>query len=264
MEDYIKEAQFINAGSYRAMFEAANHRMWNITTGVMLWKLNAVWPQVLWQIFDWFQNPNAAYFFTKKALAPLHIQLNENTHIVSVINTIHKAHEDLTAHVRVYDFNLNVKFDKEQKFTIGEDQYKELFKVPGIEGLTTVYFVRLELKDKNGKIVSNNLYWLSSKEKTDLRDIMKLKKVDLNIQKTVSFKDDEVIINVVVKNPTDKLSFFNRLMITKGKDGDEVWSTFWSDNYFTLFPGETKILTARLAKQNLNGENPVVVLDKDI
>ena len=264
VEDYIKEAQFINAGSYRAMFEAANHRMWDITTGVMLWKLNAVWPQVLWQIFDWFQNPNAGYFFTKKALEPLHIQLNENTHIVSVINTIHKAQKDLTAYVRVYDFNLTVKFDKKQKFTIGEDQYKELFKVPEIEGLTAVYFVRLELKDKNGKIVSNNLYWLSSEEKTDLRDIMKLKKVGLNIQKTVSYKDDEVMIKVVVKNSTNKLSFFNRLMITKGNDGDEVWPTFWSDNYFTLFPGETKILTARLAKSDLGGKELVLVLDKDI
>src|SRR5664279_175627 len=83
-EEYIRNAQYVNAGSYRAMYEAANHRMWDITSGVMIWKLNATWPQVLWQIYDWFLNPNAGYFYAKKAMEPLHIQLNENDFTVSV------------------------------------------------------------------------------------------------------------------------------------------------------------------------------------
>jgi hypothetical protein len=117
-EDYIRKAQYVNAGSYRAMYEAANHRMWDITQGVMLWKLNSTWPSVLWQLYDWFLNPNAAYYYTKKALEPLHIQLNENNYTVSIINTHHKQHNNLTAHVKVLDFNLNVKWEKEEKFDI--------------------------------------------------------------------------------------------------------------------------------------------------
>ncbi len=66
-EEYIRNAQYVNAGSYRAMFEAYNHRMWDITSGVMIWKLNATWPQVLWQIYDWFLNPNAAYYYHKES-----------------------------------------------------------------------------------------------------------------------------------------------------------------------------------------------------
>lgn len=264
VEEYIRHAQFINGGSYRAMFEAANHRMWDITTGVMLWKLNAIWPQVLWQIYDWFHNTNAGYFFAKKALEPLHIQLNENNHMVSVINTLHRKQKDLTARVRVYNFDLSVKFDKQQRLSVGEDQYKELFKLPVLTGLSDVYFVRLELRDQDGGTVSENLYWLSSKDNQEFRDIKRLEKVDLIINKVVEEKDDEFIIRVVVKNPTDKLSFFNRLMITKGENGDEVWPTFWSDNYFTLFPGEAKTITAKVAKSDLNGETPVLVVDKDI
>jgi hypothetical protein len=260
-EEYIRWAQYVNAGSYRAMYEAANHRMWDITSGVMIWKLNATWPQVLWQLYDWFLNPNSAYFYAKKALEPLHIQLNENDFTVSVINTNHKEHSNLKATVRVIDFNLNLKWKKEEQFTIGEDRYMELFKLPEINGLTSVYFVKLELKDQDGKLVSDNFYWLSSKEKVDLSDLTKLKKVDLEMKSEISYEYDDVIMKVTVKNQSDKLAFFNRLMITKGKGGDEVLPTFWSDNFFTLLPGEVKTLTARFAKQDIEGKDPVLAID---
>ena len=31
-KEYADNAQFLNADGYRAMFEAANHRMWDITS----------------------------------------------------------------------------------------------------------------------------------------------------------------------------------------------------------------------------------------
>ena len=262
-EEYIRWAQYINAGSYRVMFEAANHRMWDITTGVMLWKLNAVWPQVLWQIYDWFLNPNAGYYYTKKALEPLHIQMNEHNRMVSVINTIHKTQPNLTADVRVYDFDLNVKWQKQEKFTVEEDRYKELFTVPQPEGITPVYFVRLQLKNEKGDVVSDNFYWLSNDGKNDFRAIAKLPKADLDLSQTTSYRDDETIMTIKVKNTSDKLAFMHRLKITKGEGGDEVWPTFWSDNFLTLFPGEEKTVTASFAKQDLEGKNPVLALDKE-
>jgi exo-1,4-beta-D-glucosaminidase len=247
------------------MFEAYNHRMWDITSGVMIWKLNATWPQVLWQIYDWFLNPNAAYYFTKKALEPVHIQLNEHNHMVSVINTTHKELPDMTASVRVLNYDLKVKWEKELKFSVGENRYKELFQLPEMEGLTSVYFVKLVLKDSNYKIVSDNFYWFSSsKEKMDMTDIAKLPKVDLDIKNETSYEGEEGVMKVTVKNPTDKLAFFKRLMITKGEGGDEVWPAYWSDNFFTLLPGEEKIVTVHFPRRNLEGKDPVLTLDKDI
>jgi len=263
-EEYIRNAQYVNAGSYRAMYEAANHRMWNITSGVMIWKLNATWPQVLWQIYDWFLNPNAGYFYAKKAMEPLHIQLNENDFTVSVINRYHKGNSDLTASVKVLDFDSNVKWEKDEKLTIDPDCYKELFKLPEISGLTKIYFVKLELKDKNGNIVSDNFYWFSLTKKDDFTELAKLPKVNPDIKKEITCENDEVTIKVTVKNPSKKLSFFNRFLITKGEEGEEVLPTFWSDNYFTLLPGEVKTVIAKFSKQDLGGKDPVVKLDKDI
>jgi len=235
VKDYIFKAQIVNAGSYRAMYEAANHRMWDITQGVMLWKLNSTWPTVVWQLYDWFLNPTSAYYFTKKALEPLHIQLNENDFTVSVINTQHKQHDNLKASVKLYDFDLNVKWEKELVFNIEEDRYKELFKVPEISGLKGTYFVRLILTNDEGKEISNNFYWFSaskgvdknvyeaikragldSKEyamKVDHTDLASLPKVDLDIQYEISDDGREKVAVVTVKNPTEGLAFLNRLMV---------------------------------------------------
>ena len=264
-EEYIRNAQYVNAGSYRAMFEAYNHRMWDITCGVMIWKLNATWPQVLWQIYDWFLNPNAAYYYTKRALEPVHIQLNENNYTVSVINTVHKELKNLTASVRVLDSDLKSKWEKEEKFTIGEDCYKELFRLPDTISLSPVYFVKLVLNDADGKIVSDNLYWLSTnKEKPDLTAISALKRVDPAIKSVLSYEDSEGVMRVTITNPTDRLEFFTRLMITRGEGGEEVWPTFWSDNFITLLPGESKTITARFSRDNLGGKEPVLSIDKDM
>ena len=264
VQDYVRKAQYVNAGSYRAMFEAANHRMWDITSGVMLWKLNSTWPTVVWQIYDWFLNPTSAYYYTKKALEPLHIQLNEDTFTVSVINTNHRAQNNLHASVKVYNFDLTEKWNGNQTFSVGGNQYKELFTIPDLKGLSETYFVRVILHDNSGKVVSDNFYWFSTKKKAGFSYLNTLKQVDLDINTSVKQKGNEVELEVTVKNPTGGLAFMNRLMVTKGEGGDEVLPTFWSDNFFTLFPGEKKTFTARFSKSDLAGKQPVVVIDKTV
>lgn len=262
-EDYIRWAQYVNAGSYRAMYEAANHRMWDITTGVMLWKLNATWPQVLWQIYDWFLNPNAGYFYAKKALEPLHIQMNEHNRMVAVINTMHRSHEKLTADVRLYDFNMNIVWQQQQPLSIGEDCYKELFTLPQPKEITPVYYARLLLKDGNGKVVSENVYWLSADGKNDFRAITQMPKVDLQLTSTTTTKDNDIVMRIKMKNSTNRLAFMHRLMITKGDSEDEVLPTFWTDNFLTIFPGEEREVMATFARQDLEGATPVLKLDRN-
>lgn len=281
--DYIRKAQFINAASYRAMFEAANHRMWDITQGVMLWKLNSTWPTIVWQLYDWFLNPTSAYYYTKKALEPLHIQLNEDDFMVSIINKQHREHKNLKASVKVYDFDLNVKWEKETEFTIGEDRFKELFKLPEIKDLKGTYFVKLVLTNAKGNLVSDNFYWFSSSsgvdqkvyeavkragvdskeyaKRVDHTDLASLGKIDLDLSFDIATKGNIKIVVVKVKNTTKKLAFMNRLMVIKGKGGDEVLPTIWSDNFFTLFPGEEKELTAQFAIVDLEGKEAIVITD---
>ncbi len=262
VSDYIRKAQYVNAGAYRAIYEAANHRMWEITQGVLIWKINSIWPTVVWQIYDWFLNPTSAYYFTQKALEPIHIQLNENDFTVSVINTTYRPLKEYTATARVLDFDLSAKWEKSEKFGMEENRYRELFQLPEIQGLTPVYFVKLELKDPQGRTVSDNFYWFSAKAKPDFGDLSKLKPVSLELVTRVSDEKTEYLINVRVKNKSNRLAFMNRIMVCKGEGGEEVLPTIWSDNFFNLLPGEEKTITARVAKEDLDGKQPVVVQDK--
>ena len=53
MEDFCNKMQLMNAIGYQGIFEAAGHKL-NDIGGVMLWKLNAAFPSVVWQVYDWY------------------------------------------------------------------------------------------------------------------------------------------------------------------------------------------------------------------
>ena len=67
MEEFSDKMQLMNAMGYQGIFEAAQHKL-RSNGGVMLWKLNAAFPSVVWQIYDWYLLPNAGYYFMQKAL----------------------------------------------------------------------------------------------------------------------------------------------------------------------------------------------------
>jgi exo-1,4-beta-D-glucosaminidase len=139
--------------------------------------------------------------------------------------------------------------------------YSELFTIPSGLKLTPVYFVRLELKGKDGSILSENTYWLSSLEKPDYSAMANLDPVALELSGYKEEAGKECHITVMLKNTTGKLSFFNRLVITRGEKGEEVLPTFWDSNFIVLFPGEEKTVSAAIATEDLLGADPYLSID---
>ena len=54
--------------------------------GLLLWMSHPCWPSFLWQTYDYYLEPMAAYFACKNACEPLHIQWNRVTDVVDVVN----------------------------------------------------------------------------------------------------------------------------------------------------------------------------------
>ena len=48
------------------MFEAYTRNKY-VSTGVIQWTLSNSWPEQFWHIYDYYFNPNAAYFGVRKA-----------------------------------------------------------------------------------------------------------------------------------------------------------------------------------------------------
>ncbi len=257
VKDYADNAQILNADGYRAMFEAANHRMWDITTGVMIWKINSCWPDVGWQLYDWYLQPNASYYFAKKAMEPRHIQLNAHDFSVSVINAMHAKMSDVRAKVKVINLDMSEPWKYETVLDIDADSYKEVVKVPQNGKYSYNYFVKLELEDSAGNLISDNVYWFYSQH-SSLILLPELRKTEIEYEYAVAKQDREYAIDVQLHNNADKPAFMKRVCVTDSS-GNEVNPVFWSDNYITLFPGEKKSLSARVAESDVNGDIKVVV-----
>ena len=258
-EDYAYKGQLVSSEGYRAMFEAANHRMWDITTGIMIWKLNSCWPDVCWQIYDWYLSPNASYYFSKKAMEPIHIQMNANTNRISVINATHQELKSVVAKARIIDYSMKECWAYTDTISVGADQYKELETVPQRGDLSAVYYIKLELEDLNGNLISENLYWRYSQHQ-NFYWLVNMPKVTLKQDLKLQKQEKEYQITLTLTNDSDKLSFFNHLMIQREKTKEVVNPVFWSDNFISLFPNETRTITATVSIEDLHGENPIIII----
>lgn len=257
-KDYCDFGQFLSADGYRAMFEAANHRMWDITSGVMIWKVNSCWPDVCWQVYDWFLTPNASYYFAKKAMEPVHIQLNADDFQVTVVNASHQALDGVTVTAKVINNDMSVAWEHTSQLNVGADCYKPVVKVPQNGTYTYNYFVKLEMRDKSGKLLSENLYWYYSQH-MDFFWFSTMEKPALTTSYEVVKDDHEYEVTVRLKNESKRLSFFNRMALTDAQ-GEEINPVFWSDNYISLFPGEEKEVKARVAVSDAGGVTPKFVI----
>jgi exo-1,4-beta-D-glucosaminidase len=240
------------------MFEAVQHRMWDITSGFGQWKLNSGWPGVSWQVFDWFLRPMVSYYYIKKANRPLHILWSPLDDQVYVVN--HKGESfQGTVHADVYDFNMKKLFSVKQPVDISAESSSEAgLKIQRYDNVAEgVYFIKLRLTDADDAPVSDNFYWVPTNEK--LTGLENLPAVWLKHSGFFRVEGDETVGTVTITNPTGRLAFFVR---TKKKKGtEEVLPVFWSDNYISLLPGETQTLEVRISTKHLSGQKPVVRLE---
>jgi len=256
--DYAWKAHLVAADQHRSIFEAVNHRMWDITSGMTQWKINSCWPSVEWQVFDWYLKPMVSWFYLKKAGEPLHVQLNLPDRMVSVINTRLAPQSDLEVRARVFDLNAKLLWEKTTEASVLANAYQETFTIPERPDATPVYFVKLELKDARGQLVSDNFYWLRAKGTEGLKTLQTLPLVRLEAFCRIETRGAEKVARVRVSNPSDQIAFFVQLALTRGRGGAEILPVFWEDNYFSLLPGESREIAARIAASDAGGANPAL------
>ncbi len=281
LDDYLRKAQAMAYDGERAMFEAYDRNKYT-STGVVQWMLNNGWPSVMWHLYDYYLQPGGGYFGTKKAGEPVHIQYSYDDHSIVVVNNVNRNFRNLTAEASLYDFNLRRLFFRKVQISSAADSVQKLFDLPS-EGIDTeVYFVRLALTDKAGKVVSTNFYWLPKTPSLmdwsvegerkhpyysavtryeDLSLLNRLEMVRLETSATVHRRPDGEDVRVVVRNPSHSLAFQVHLAVVDKNSGNEVLPVLWEDNYVSLMPGESRTIVAHLGsrtsdlKLNVDGWN---------
>jgi len=258
--DYCRRSQLLTYDQHRAMFEAVQHRMWEITSGFCQWKLNACWPSVEWQIYDWYLRPMLSLYAIRKATEPLHVQLSPLDRMVTVVSSRPEPVEGLRVRARLLDLESKLRWEHQQTVEIPADGFREVFPVPVPEDITPVYFVRLDLVDRNARQVSENFYWLPRSDLKELAHLEKLPAAEVSAQMTLHPQATETAAEVTVQNRSDRIAFLVHLSLCRPTDGEEILPVWWDDNYVCLLPGESRPVRARFPKAEAGGEKPLLKL----
>ncbi|MBR3726367.1 MAG: beta-glycosidase, partial [Prevotella sp.] len=97
--EFTTLAQWQNYDGYRAMYESTNHDR----QGLLIWMSHPTWPSMVWQTYDYYFEPTAAYFGVKKACEPLHVQWNTLTDSVEIVNRTAAEQRNLVVEVRLFN-----------------------------------------------------------------------------------------------------------------------------------------------------------------
>ncbi len=278
LDDYERKAQAMAYDGQRAMFESYARNKYT-STGVVQWMLNNAWPSLIWHLYDYYLVPAGGYFGTKKACEQVHVQYSYDDNSVAVINGKYETIRAAKVSAKIYSIDAKEKASREATLDLAGDSSTKAFDLPVPDGLTTTYFLKLELHDAAGKLVSDNFYWLSTKadvldwakrrdtvytpqkDFADLTGLNSLPKASVAISKMDRGSGRNAVLTVVAKNKGDSLAFMVHTRLTRGKGGEEITPVLWSDNYFSLLPGEEKTVTARFDLSDLDGVIPELVLD---
>jgi hypothetical protein len=267
LADFVRKAQLMNYESYRAMYEGRNAQMFHPTTAVITWMSNPAQPSFVWQLYHYDLEPNSSLFAVRKAGELVHIQLNEATGEAQVINNLPDPLTGAVAHVAIYNLDGSLASEHNTPVTAPPSSVTTLGPVELPASISTVHFVKLDLKDAEGRLVSSNFYWQALPEQPDeLSDLGDMPTVTLDAKLEHKGPSGNASANmglllVTLHNPTAHIALMAHLQLRRAHSGERVLPVYYSDNYVSLAPNETRTITIEADSRSFNGEDALVVVD---
>ncbi|WP_406444832.1 exo-beta-D-glucosaminidase [Streptomyces sp. NBC_00631] len=282
LTDYVRKAQLAQYENVRAQYEAYERNQTDASkpsTGVVYWMFNSGWTSLHWQLMDRYLDQGGAYFGAKKANEPLHVQYSYDDRSVAVVNNRHAPASGLTARATLFNPDGTQKYDKTVTGVSvkGDGAHSTALTLPAsVTGLSSTYLARLILTDADGKEVSRNVYWLSTRPDTldwaktdwwhtpttsyaDLTGLSSMAQVPVTATASTTDADGTSTTTVTVRNTgTGKTPALLTDVHVVDADGRPVLPVRWSDNEVSLWPGESATLTATYRTADLHGSVPQV------
>jgi len=262
LADFVRKAQLMNYEAYRAMYEGRNAQMFHPATAIITWMSHPAQPSFVWQLYHYDLEPNASLFAVRSAGEPVHIQLNEANGTLQVIDNLPQPLADASAAVAVYNLDGSLAARHEVRLTAAASAVTNLGEVEIPAAVSPVYFVKLELRDAQGKLVSSNFYWRGTTEHPDdLTDLEKLPTVGLDVKAESKDADGQRVVTVTLHNPTASVALMAHLQLRRQRSGVRVLPVFANSNYLSLAPDETRTVTIEAEVKEFNGEDALVAID---
>lgn len=254
LEDFERKAQMLDYVDHRAIFEGMNAHLWAPNSGRMLWMTQPAWPSNVWQILSSDYDTQSSFYGVKKACEPVHIQLDLSDYSVSVVNTTNEARAGLSVSASVYSLDNKQLLHREEPRDAAADSVTEGFKLDLASLLEqdAMVLVKLELRNSSGELVSENFYWLGA-DSAAYRHLNRLPVVALSLAATSARSGDDVHLRIKLRNTGAVVSLANKLTLVNAADGSRVLPAYYSDNYVSLLPGESREIEIEYTAKSANG-----------
>ncbi|KQN90297.1 glycosyl hydrolase [Sphingomonas sp. Leaf231] len=249
--DFERKAQMMNLETHKAMYEGFLGHLWTKNSGRLLWMTHPAWPSNAWQIYSWDYDTHAAYYGAKKAVEPLHVQLNLPGNELVVLNTTQADARGLTARVRVVGLDNRELFARDTPVDALANRATPLAAVPlaDVFRTTPMVLVKLALLGPGGQVMSDNFYW-RGRDEDAYRALNTLAPVTL----TASASDGgaegaDRVVQVTLANDGD-VPALNAKLTLVDEAGKRILPAFYDDNYVSLLRGERRVLKVRYPAKN--------------
>lgn len=242
-QEFCDWAQWINYEGYRAMYESGSQdRM-----GMLIWMSHPCWPSMVWQTYDYYLEPTAAYYGVKHACEPLHVQWNPVSNSVEIVNRS-AGHQEGTVKASIINLNGETVWEQVQGYVCDEDMTLDMMKVEVPKEIAGTYFLRLMLKDDKGVVKSMNDYVNSTIEndRTSLHDMRQAQVTAVANGKSITITNNGNVPAVMLR------------LNLKGDDGEQILPVIYSDNYLHLMPGESRTIDIEWKAEDARGCKPIV------
>ena len=196
------------------------------------------------------------------------------------MNSTYEVVKNARVVAKLYNLDATEKGSRDTTVDVAADGVAKAFDLPKPEGLSKTYFLRLKLNSSEGKLLSDNFYWLSTKpdvmdwkhkkdtvytpqaEFGDLSGLNDLAAAKVTVTKHLMESISRAqAVQLMVQNEGIGIAFMVHVRATRGVGGHDLTPILWSDNYFSLLPGESRTVTASYDARDLEGKEAVFVLD---
>ena len=255
LEDFERKAQMLSYVEHRAIFEGFNQHLWTPNSGRMLWMTQPAWPSNMWQIFNSDYDTPGSFYGVKKACESLHVQLDLSDYTVAAVNTSNTDTGPVNVSATVYSLGNQVLLTQQKLVTLGADRAAIAFPLDlaPLFAVQGVVLVKLQMKDGSGTLLSENTYWLASDD-SQYRKLNDLAKVKISANASSHSDGAETVIELKLTNPGATAALATKAVLLNAKSGSRILPAYFSDNYVTLLPKETKSISVHYPSKLAAGQ----------
>ncbi len=275
IDEFAMKGQFVGAMNYKSIWEVWNYNKLNYgdryTSGFLFWYHNSPIRQVCGRMWDWSLEPTAALYAAANACEPLHPQFDYLKNTVSVVNDYYQVFSNYTVTAEVFDINSKSVWKNRASIDLPEDGVvNDVFRIDFPKNISPVHFIKLRLFDHIGKEVGSNFYWRSTSIYEGMKSmtgpatagfhsIKELAPAKVSMKYKTRESQGRHFIDIELKNTNRSIAFFTQLQWLDSV-GKPVRPSYYTDNFFSMMPGETRNITIETNKKDLSKDIYSLVL----